>query len=324
MALIGHDTFLPVMDTFLAHWALVDAKLGAPGLVVLDGVGRAELQALRTSLAGKRTEVVHLENDVELAWSQLHEQKLALLERLGQFSDTLRAWWRGASLLTALPPTPVLTSAVDRVLQPVRQALWVWARANAGPAPGGVTLPLGLGEARDFTRAQFQTLADQFAQKRDAHESAEYALKVARAERDTLHRRIRNVLTAYGRGVAARLDATAPLVQTLPRLSPLPGHTPARLQPTADWDPEARATRLQWPPSADPKVARYQIRWCCGPRYRNATQRVALTLDAAEFTGTTHTPAGLPAPGDTASYKVFVILATGNERGSRPLTITRP
>ena len=31
-----------------------------------------------------------------------------------------------------------------------------------------------------------------------------------------------------------------------------------------------------------------------------------------------------PPPGDAASYKVYVILTTGNERGRNPVTITRP
>ena len=36
------------------------------------------------------------------------------------------------------------------------------------------------------------------------------------------------------------------------------------------------------------------------------------------------TTAGLSAPGDVASFRVFVRLTTGNEAGSNTFTITRP
>jgi len=36
------------------------------------------------------------------------------------------------------------------------------------------------------------------------------------------------------------------------------------------------------------------------------------------------TDEGLTSPGQTISVKVFVVLTTGNERGSNTVTITRP
>ncbi|MGL4401953.1 MAG: hypothetical protein ACRCXD_18995 [Luteolibacter sp.] len=36
------------------------------------------------------------------------------------------------------------------------------------------------------------------------------------------------------------------------------------------------------------------------------------------------TAAGLPPPGETASYKIYAILTTGNERGSNAVAVTRP
>jgi hypothetical protein len=45
-----------------------------------------------------------------------------------------------------------------------------------------------------------------------------------------------------------------------------------------------------------------------------------LPTDPLEFL----TLSGLAASGDVATFKVYVILTTGNEKGSNTVTITRP
>ena len=54
-----------------------------------------------------------------------------------------------------------------------------------------------------------------------------------------------------------------------------------------------------------------------------------LDTDPVRFEDSTHptslaTTVGLENPGDVASFKVFVLLTTGNEAGSNTVTITRP
>ena len=76
-------------------------------------------------------------------------------------------------------------------------------------------------------------------------------------------------------------------------------------------------------PSADPDLSRYELRGTPGDSY---DEQDAVTL-------ATHTPAdpsefltgfGLTQPGTRASFKVFVILGTGNEAGSPAMTVERP
>lgn len=60
------------------------------------------------------------------------------------------------------------------------------------------------------------------------------------------------------------------------------------------------------------------------PQAKASTNFSPLPHDA--FPSSFAWPSALPlgTPGNAASYKVYVILTTGNERGSNPVTITRP
>ena len=63
------------------------------------------------------------------------------------------------------------------------------------------------------------------------------------------------------------------------------------------------------------------MRMSSGSSYDAATATVIGNFPS----GTTSfaTTDGLESPGDVASFKVFVLLTTGNEAGSNTLTITR-
>jgi hypothetical protein len=58
-----------------------------------------------------------------------------------------------------------------------------------------------------------------------------------------------------------------------------------------------------------------------GASYDASTATVIANMDAGTLDWLTID--GLANPGDTASYKVYVILTTGNEAGSNTLTVTR-
>ncbi|MEX2176937.1 MAG: hypothetical protein WD872_21425, partial [Pirellulaceae bacterium] len=67
----------------------------------------------------------------------------------------------------------------------------------------------------------------------------------------------------------------------------------------------------------------YEVRMTPGPTYDADADTVVGNVPASG-TPTFFTTAGLANSGDTASFKVFVILTTGNEAGSNTVTITRP
>jgi len=81
--------------------------------------------------------------------------------------------------------------------------------------------------------------------------------------------------------------------------------------------------KLTWSASSDPNLQEYEIRFCAGASYSTETETVVgnvLPAAPRELL----TAAGLAAPGNTASFKVYVVLTTGNEKGSNTLTLTRP
>jgi hypothetical protein len=114
-----------------------------------------------------------------------------------------------------------------------------------------------------------------------------------------------------------------PLLQTMPRIRPLPGHTPEPITLNAAWDAVAGKARLTWDASEDSALASYQLRMCRSAEYDIDAETVVATV-APNAARELLTVAGLASAGATASYKVYVILSTGNERGSNAVTVTRP
>ncbi len=89
------------------------------------------------------------------------------------------------------------------------------------------------------------------------------------------------------------------------------------------WDTIQQQAKITWSESTDPNLERDEIRFCPGPDYSTDDESVigsVLSGEPREF----FTAAGLAASGNVASFKVYVITTTGNEKGSNPVTITRP
>ena len=326
MALSTHDDYLPMIDLFLGSWEGADAAAvagpsGSP-VVVLEGVDRAGLLALRGALAAKRGEVRHEDLSQRLAAGQLRLHRVSLLGWLGLFNEAARAWWGKVPAGLAVPRVLSLSAALDKFLRPVRDALRLWARLDAGAAPAGVALPLTVGGEGAFGRVDLQALYDAALAARDEMEAAEFALTILRGERDVLEGRVRAVLAAYLRAVPVRLGGEHAVVRSLPRLWPLPGHTPAAVRAQGVWSAEEGAARLTWEPSADAKLASYEVRWCPGEVYEKKEERVAgrVGKDAARVFLARQ---GLAGPGDAGCYKVYVILETENERGSAAVVVRR-
>lgn len=120
-----------------------------------------------------------------------------------------------------------------------------------------------------------------------------------------------------------------------PGETPEPGETPDPGEPPDPGGPEPVTLTGQWvaaaiqaefslTESSDPNVSDYELRGSPGATYDPATATVIDTLTVGmtplEFQTTEH----LANPGDAASFKVFLILTTGEDTGSNTVTITRP
>ena len=317
MALSGHLNFLPVVDACLANWSLANAALPAPGLVLADGTDRAALGVLRGVFAEQLRVIVVGENAAEFAMASVLMVKPKLLARLGQFNDTVRAWWRHQPLAAALPKVTSVSAALEGFLVPMREGLRLWEVLEGRPAPSGVVLPLRLGTGVGFGRADFLALVAEAELQKAALLRAVVDLRLARAERDAMGRRLRGILVQYVRAVTAQFGEHSHITESLPRLSPLAGHTPQRVLLTGAYDVETEAAQLEWGASVDPKVVAYQIRQCAGRHYNKKLERLVAKVRKDE----PRVAQVRQAVGSVTSYKVYVVLSTGNERGSLPVAV---
>ena len=145
---------------------------------------------------------------------------------------------------------------------------------------------------------------------------------LARAKRNFMQRDGYAVMKAYREAVPGVCAEFPVLVETMPRLTPLPGHTPAPVQATAVFAAPDES-RVVYKASAESMLESYQLRGSVGDAYNEEDAVVLATHgpeDAREFV----TTFGLNQPGAQVALKVFVILTTGNEAGSTAMVVTRP
>lgn len=129
------------------------------------------------------------------------------------------------------------------------------------------------------------------------------------------------------RGQRDEIMATAKAVMVsyrkiVPALTPPPGHTPQPVNASAVFQAPDQA-KIVYDASAEATLARYELRGTPGETYEEddaVTISTHSPADAREFL----TGFGLTQPGTQASFKVFVILDTGNEAGSAAMMVERP
>ena len=112
------------------------------------------------------------------------------------------------------------------------------------------------------------------------------------------------------------------LVETMPRLSPLPGHTPDAVNSSAVFEAPDKA-KVVYNASDDLMLAGYQLLGNLGTDYSDEDAVVIATNDPGaprEFV----TTFGPNQPGVHVALKVYVILTTGNEAGSAAMFVQRP
>ena len=328
MPLMGHYSFPGAMDEFLAHWSAVDAALvaaggAASGLVVRGGVGRPGFLALSGELRAKLAVLEAKDVGERIAAREILLRREVLLGWMGTFYDTVRLWWEGRPEGALVVPLPNTGAALEKVLRAARAVARLWERVDAGSAPAGMALPLRVGAAPGLDRAGFLLLLQGLEDARETQEAAAFEVSALRVERDALEVQVRKVLGAYVRAVPALLAADHPLLGSVPRISPLPGHTPEPVAVQAVWVPEEQAGKISWEASDDAALDHYEVRWCPGETYDKKEERLALSVnkDADRMALVPQGRFGLVGPGAEASFKVYVVLTTDNERGSAAVVL---
>ena len=139
---------------------------------------------------------------------------------------------------------------------------------------------------------------------------------------DQIYLRVAAALGKYRAAVLALYGETDPFYLSVPRLYPAPGHTPDPVSLTGFWDVSKDWAEFNWTASGDPDIAHYVLRRSGSNPYSGATEQHVATIDPGTLTITTDE--GLLTPGGTMRFKLYVVLTTGNERGSNVVEITRP
>jgi hypothetical protein len=319
MAITGSTSFVPVTEEFLGHWTMVDTALGAGNEIVLPGgVNRAALQTKLNALVAKQADVQAKLNAEEVARGDVELKRQSLLLRTNQFNDKIRAMFPGSKWVRALPNVPTINEAQSKFVQPLDDIGNLWGLINADPAtPAAVSL-LGV-----YLVAAF--LADVASLKAGSTtlNIARSNTKIAIEERNDLQDAIYEILKNYRYLMPTFFAADHALVASLPRLTPEPGSTPAAVTINASWDVPQLKAKITWSASTAADLFQYEIRFCAGPVYNTDVETVIGNVAPSaprEF----FTDAGLAAVGNIASFKVYVITTTSNEKGSNDVAVTRP
>ena len=327
MAITGPASYLLTTTEFLAHWAQCNAALPPqsplqPRLPENNTtVTRAQLLALRTQLQNQQITVQSRLTDQGIARGVINLQKEALLEKFNQFNARLDAFYRKTRFYELRPYAPSPTDGQEAFTRPVVDAMTLWEKINVGPAPAGVTLPLALPDGTDQGAFASAVSALQFAYQDEQTKAQETGL--ARADRNLLQTKIYAILKAYRETVPGSGVREFPaLLETLPRLTPAPGHTPAAVNASAVFT-APNVSKVVYDASTDGLLHSYQLRGNVGGDYSDEDAIVIATHtpgEAREFL----TPFGLNQPGAQVALKVYVILTTGNEAGSGAMLVHRP
>lgn len=324
MAITGNSSYVPTMNQFIAHWGQCNAVLGATPLVIPGPnnttVTRAQFTTARDVLVTQYNTIQACLIAQQVARSTINSRKAALLVTANHFNNVLDAYYRRTDFYAARPNVPSLSDGQEVFSRPLGNVMSLWVRLNAGPAPAGITLPLVLPGAVDQAGFSSAVSALQFAYSDEDAKAQD--LTLARATRDRLQEEAYNLMKSYRETVPVRLAAFPDLLNPLPRLTPLPGHTPEAVNASAVFQAPA-STKVVYTGSNDLQLERYELRGNVGDHYSDEDAIVIATNlpgDAREFV----TNFGLTQPGAEIALKVFVVLTTGNEAGSAAMLVERP
>ena len=324
--MIPNAVYIVRMNEFLAHWAECNTKLppATPLLVRLPEtntlVTRAQFETMRNNLQTQQGVVQSRLGSLQLVRGSILTQKTTLLGLFNDFTTRLDANFRNTNVYRLRPYAPGINYGQSTFSSALGDALVCWTEVNAGPAPAGVTLPLVLpdGTTKDSFASGVSSLQFNYADEKS--KGAKVTLE--RGNRNDLQVTAYEVMKAYRETVPDKLAAFPVLVESMPRLSPLPGHTPQAVNASAVFE-APDASKVVYDASTDAMLQSYELRGNVGDEYSDEDAIVIATNGpgaAREFV----TPFGLNQPGAEVALKVFVILTTGNEAGSAVLLVQRP
>lgn len=319
----GPSSYPPTVAEFLAHWALVNTTLGAGNeLKLVDGELRSNVVTELEALEALRDEVTDFGVNMAEARSNISLLVVELQGRVVEFNRRVRADLPGTSMERIVPVAFAIGDAEGTVRSVLRVMSRVWGKINAmGNPPTGLTLPLSL--MGGMTLTAFDAKREELRLAYRAYGNAVVDLREARERRNDKQDYLYELLKEYRMKVPTRFPAEHALVESLPRLTPAEGHTPDAVMAQGEWVAASLEARVTWSESAEATLVRYEVRAVPGDDYDPQDEQVVATVPAGGAREVL-TNFALATPGVTAGFKVVVVLATGNERASTAVYVTRP
>ena len=323
MPITDIGSYVTTGNEFEAHWADVDADrvgIPLPLFVLPDGFGLADLSAAVAAAATAITSQEGLDNALSIATSGRDAKKLALRDRVIEFRKQVDYRLKGSVYVKSLPDTPLPGASEQKSLRALDDVVDLWTRINADTTTANFTPPLLFadGYALAACVADLAALRTQYKAVVDGENDA----RIGRKQRDALLGPLRDRFVSYREGIAVEYGEQHAFTLSLPDVYPAAGSTPGAATASGEWDGAADEAVITWNPSSDPNLDHYEIRMTPGPTYNTSNDTVIGSAQPGE--SEFRTTEGLANSGDVASYKVYVILTSGNEAGSNTVTITRP
>jgi hypothetical protein len=308
------------MALFVTHWdnVLLD-PIVVGNFVLPDGTTRDQLNSRRDQLVSFAATIQGRINDREITRGTIENSKDTLLGRLNEFNRKVRGFLADSPYAKALPDVPTPNAGEAKTLAPLDDMSSLWAKINVSAIPSFVP-PLLLIDGYDVTMFDSELVLLKSAY--DTYQQHVQQLKLEREQRNDVQDLAYAAMRDYRAAVQGTFAPDHALVASLPRLKPEPGSTPSAVTASGVFDVSANAARITWTASSDANLDHYEVRMTPGPTYDTDADTIIGNLATATLELLTLD--GIPNPGDTASYKVYVVLTTGNESGSNTVTINRP
>jgi hypothetical protein len=324
MPITSYGSYLTTAQQFIAHWNSVNATLGANPIKLKGTYTVADLTTDRTALQAAITALEPLLNALDAAIADRDTKKAAIKPRVLQFRNAVKHYLQGNPLENSLPTQPSLSSVESKFLKPLDDVAALWVSVNAIPATGagsvpGFTPPLTL--LGNYPIATFNTDLAALRTAYLAVTNAQVAAKIQREKRDALLPNLRTRMEQYRKAILALYPPTDPFVQSLPELYAPSGATPEPVSASGKWDAAIQQGVITIIPSTNPNVDYYSVR-VSPPPYSAKEEKVIGRIEKDQKTF--ETIQGLAAPGSEIYARVYVVLTTGNEKGSTTIKIVRP
>lgn len=323
MAISSVGSYVTTADGFLSHGEDVNADRVAnalPELALSEGYTMSDFEADRNALEAKIISLVGLENAAEEARDDRDKQKRNIRVRLEQFRLGVRLHLKNTTYFKRLPRLPRLKTTESKFLRPFDDVADLWARIDVDTTVSSSGVPMIL--TGGYTLAGFKTDLSGLRAGYKKVTDKENDLDIARKERDRMLGPLKERMYEYRAAIELEYGPEHPYFASMPEVTPSSGSTPAAVTASISWDEAAGEAVITWTASESSSLDHYEIRTNTGAAYdaENATVSGNVAAETLEF----RTSDGLSITGDTASFRVYVMLTTGNEAGSNTVVITRP